>query len=183
MKTAKSEPVAPRFAEEIAADVDRGLIVVAKIEKLQNELKEIEARLIADTLARPDEHEALEDKDREGKQFFAKGSALRLPIVLTADSLVKSFAPDSDVHLRIFSASDGSLPKFFKPVTKYETQFEDGKLFRAAAKEILGDKAPAFIAACLQLNKFKLPKSTIQIQWQRAAAHQAIEEAAEEGQE
>lgn len=164
-----------RDADAICADVDRGLSIVAQIAALEKERKSIEARLTMDALARPDEHEPLKDEDREGKQFIAVGTELRLPIIFTADKLVQSFAWGSDVDNRITAAAADKVSELFKSVRKWETKFKDGKQFRAKAIELFGDKAPEVIAACRAVDKDGIPKSDIKVEWERAAAHAKLE--------
>ena len=120
-----------RSAAAIARDVDRGAEIIVQRKALDAELKELEARLETDALARPDEHEPLADADREGKQFLAAGTGITLPIVFTADKLVKTFAPKSDVHERIEAASDGQLLRFYRLKPVYECTQKDGKAMRA----------------------------------------------------
>lgn len=167
-----------RDADAIAADVDRGLAVFAILRELETELKEIEARLKADALARPDEHEPLADAKREGRQFIAVGSAYTLPIIITADKLVGEFAAGSPVHQRIEAAAGGIMAHFFRPVSAFANRFKDGKAFRLQAAELMEGDAPAFIAACRAVDKDGIPKSDIKLQWEAAAAHTELEEAA-----
>lgn len=159
-----------RALSSIAADVDRGWQIITTALAEKAELKALEARLKQDALDRPDEHEPLADADREGRRFLAHGTRLALPIVLTADKIVMSFAADSEVHARIATASDGKLLAFYTPKTTYESAAEDGKEFRRLAGETLGEKAPAFIAACLARDKYGIPKSDLRCEWTQAAA-------------
>ena len=112
----------------------------------------------------------LADADREGKQYLATGTGITLPIVFTADKLVKTFAPKSDVHERIEAASDGQLLRFYRLKPVYECTQKDGKAMRSFAAEILGPKAPALIAAVRQVDKFGVPKSDIKLEWSAALA-------------
>lgn len=174
----KTAPAPLRDADAICADVDRGLEVVAQLAALKNELKAIESRLTADALARPDEHEPLRDEAREGRQFIAIGSALSLPIVITADKLVGEFTTDSPVHQRIARVAGELLPHFFKPVSGFANRFKDGKAFRLQAVELMDADAPAFIAACRAVDKDGIPKSDIKLEWEAAAAHAKLAEVA-----
>ncbi len=185
-RTATPEPVVPaepRDADAIALDVDRGVEVVAQIGKLKEELNGITARLTADALMRPDEHEPLKDADREGRQYLAVGSRYELPLIITADKIVGQFQLNSPTEKRILTrlaaiALEDKLPFFFQKVTVWEGCFDDGKEFRAAAAEHLGEHAPAFIAACVARDKDGIPKSDIKIAWESAAAHTELKEAA-----
>lgn len=168
-----------RDADAIAADVDRGLVLVAQMAEAKEELKAIETRLKADALARPDEHEALADAEREGRQFIAVGSELALPIVLTADKLVGQFMPGSKEHDRIAATVNPlELSIFYRTVKLLVNEFDDGKEFRAKAAEQLGERAPAFIAACVAVDRHGIPKSDIKCEWSAAAAHAKLAEAA-----
>lgn len=160
-----------RAAKSIAGDVDRGLAIVQSMLALKGELAEIEERLIADALARPDEHRALADAEREGRQWIAQGSECALPIVFTADKLVKEFVAEGAVAKRIGDAVAYPLfDTFFAKVISYEAKVKDGKKFRALAAEVLGEAAPGFIAACRVVDKFGIPKSDQKIEWNAAAA-------------
>lgn len=152
----------------IRADVDRGLQIVGELKMLQDELDLIEARLEAAGL--DGEQVELNDPDREGRQFIARGSAATVPVVFTADLIVQSFQVDSDVHRRIVLATPAGhyIRDFFRSVRVFKTLFESGKQFRAKAAELLGDSAPMFISSCLQRDKDGIPKSKVRIEWQRA---------------
>jgi hypothetical protein len=156
----------------IRAGVDRGLAIVAKMVRLQEELDLIETRLEAAGLA--GEQVELNDPDREGRQYLARGSAKTVPVVFTADLLVGQFQADSEVHHRILSAFDPlnyhKLREFFRSVRVFKTLFDSGKKFRAHAAELLGKDAPTFISACLQRDKEDVPKSKTVVAWDRAAA-------------
>lgn len=168
MSFASMEAAASRAV--VRADVDRGLQIVGEQKMLQDELERIETRLEAAGLE--GEQVELNDPDREGRQFIARGSAATVPVVFTADLLVKSFQVESAVHQAILAAlPPNHLDKFrqlFRSVRTFKTLFESGKEFRAKAAELLGDKAPAFISACLQRDKDGIPKSQVKIDWSRA---------------
>lgn len=148
--------------------VDRGLQIVAELERLKVEKKEIDEELEKRGLERSAEHVDLKDEDREGKRWLAAGSEKIVPVVFTADKLVGSFAKGSPVHLKILNAAEDQLQTFFKRVEGFENRFDNGKKFRNIAREILGDKAPAFITACLARDKNGVPKSDIKIEWDKA---------------
>jgi len=151
----------------VRADVDRGVEIIAKMFELKDELKSIETRLERAGLEAGNrgEHEDLKDKEREGKQWLAKGSAVAVPMVFTADKLIGSFTANGALHQTIRLAANGHLTEFFKPVSKYEILFDDGKKFRAKALEVLAERAPAFITACVARDKAGIPKSDIKILW------------------
>jgi hypothetical protein len=158
----------------IRADVDRGLAIAAELVTLQDELEQIETRLQAAGL--DGEQIELNDPDREGRQFIARGSEKTVPVVFTADLLVGQFQDASAVHNRISEAcGEGTLRdrakrlrNFFAPKLTFTTLFDSGKKFRAKAAEIFGKDAPTFISACLQRDKDGIPKSKVRIEWQRA---------------
>jgi hypothetical protein len=147
-------------------DVDRGLQIVGEIEMLEKELDAIETRLVQAGL--DGDQVELVDPEREGRQYLAHGSAAIVPVVFTADLLIKSFANGSIVHGRIQDAlGKRSIGDFFRRVTGFATQFDSGKTFRAHAAELLGLDAPKFISACLSRDKEGTPKSQIKVEWGR----------------
>lgn len=152
----------------IRADIDRGLEILAELEKLETELKNIEVRVKHAALH--GEQVELKDADREGKQYLAAGSDRIVPVILTADKLLGSFADGSKQHIIITNAIGTQnvprLTQFFKRTVKFENVFESGKKFRTTADELLGKSAPAFITACLARDKDGIPKSDIKIMWQ-----------------
>lgn len=166
-----------RALSKITEDVDRGFALVALLASGAKELKAVEARLKQDALDRPDEHEPLKDADREGRQFTAMGTKLNLPIVLTADKIVGSFAQASKVHKRIGSVlasiEGAKLETFYQSETTFKTTTEDGKAFRALAADRLGEDAARFITACIAVDKDGVPKSDIKCEWTQAAAEAA----------
>ena len=153
----------------VRADVDRGLEIVAEIEKLEVELKAIDERL--KTAALNGEQVELKDAAREGRQYRAAGSEQIVPVIITSDMLVGSFAAGSDTHEKIrLAAGHGKtdVDDFFKRVVKYENRFDSGKKFRARADELLTKDAPAFITACLSRDKDGIPKTAIKVMWQES---------------
>jgi hypothetical protein len=151
----------------VRADVDRGLEIVRKIAELEKELKDIEQRLQKAGLeaGQRGEHQDLKDEERGGKRWLARGSGAAVPLIFTDDKLVSSFTANGAKHQTIRVAANGHLLDFYRPVNKFESKFEDGKKFRAAAAEILAERAPAFITACLATDKAGIPKSDIKILW------------------
>jgi hypothetical protein len=154
----------------VRADVDRGLEIVARIAALEEELEQIETRLEKAGLEAGSrgEHQPLADEDRDGKRWLAKGSAMGLPLIFTADKIVGTFAAGSARHKAIHGASNSHFLNFFKSVHAYENLFKDGKQFRKQAHEVLGKDAPAFITACLATDKAGIPKSDIKILWEES---------------
>lgn len=151
----------------VTSDVDRGLAIKEQIAALALELAEIEDRLVKAGLE--GDQVELEDPEREGRQWLARGTSRIVPVVFTADLLVKSFANGSVVHGKIQAAlGERPIGSFFRRVSGFATQFESGKQFRAHAAELLGDEAPKFISVCLSRDKEGTPKSQIRVEWQRA---------------
>jgi hypothetical protein len=148
--------------------VDRGLKIRAQINTLTKELEAIEAHL--ERAALNGEQIPLEDEDLEGRQFLARGTEKVIPVVLTSDLLIKSFADGSPVHKAInLYCSVANLPKFFKPMKTWKTVIDSAKRFRAHAAEILGPgMAGNFIDACKARDKHGVPKSHTKIHWDRA---------------
>src|SRR5579863_8764129 len=107
----------------IRADVDRGLEIVAQMAKLKKELEEIQDRLLAAGLeaGKQGHHVDLKDEERSGKQWLAKGSAMGLPLIFTADKIVASFVKDGAKHQTIRTASFEKLGEFYQPVTTFES--------------------------------------------------------------
>jgi hypothetical protein len=148
-------------------DIDRGLEIVAQMDALKKELKAIAERVDKAALKGP--QIPLEDPARDGTQYLAHGSAKIVPVVITADFLAQTFTSGSKKHEAIAAAAAGKLAEFYAPTTTYERQFEDGKVFRAKAREILGaEKAEPFIRACVVRDKFDVPKNAVKIEWARA---------------
>lgn len=163
----------------ITALVDRGIAVVAEIAKLQKELRTIEETLKGVATDRSDQHVLLKDSEREGRKYLARGSRLVVPVVFTADKLLGTFQAQSKEHLRVAKALPDEqftelFPVFYKPWNGFENRFDDGQKFRARAAALLGSAAPAFITACLALDKEGLPKSDVKIEWKEAVADSEV---------
>lgn len=163
--------------------VDRGVEVVAEIAKLQKELKGIEDALRGIAADRSDQHLPLKAGEREGRQFLARGTALVVPVVFTADKLLGVFQQASKEHTRIARAIPDDqfteiFPVFYKAWSGFENRFDDGQKFRDRAAALLGADAPGFITACLARDKEGLPKSDVKIEWKAAAAEAKLAEVA-----
>ena len=151
----------------VKADVDRGLQIRAELQRLEDELAEIETRLKKAGLA--GEHVDLVDDELEGKQWIAQGTTAAVPVIFTSDLLMKTFGHETIMHGRIAAVAGERLTEFYKPVTTWKTLCDSPKLFRRNAAAILGDKAPEFVSACVVRDKFGVPRSQIKIDWGRAA--------------
>lgn len=150
----------------LAPTVDRGLEIRAQIEALKEELEIIESTL--ELAARKGEQIDLEDPDREGRQFLARGTEAIVPVVLTADIIQATFADGSPAHAKIADAALGKLPEFYRPTTTWKLLAKSGKAFRIEAAAILGAAAPALITAASARDKNGTPKSQIKVEWDRA---------------
>ena len=148
----------------IQADVDRGIQIKIDIEALQTELKLIEKRLEAAGLK--GEQIPLEDATREGRQWLARGSGAIIPVVFTADSIVSGFPDDSATHMQLRDMLGAKINEFFK--RSWSNRFRDGQSFRAHARELLADRAPGLITACLARDKDGVPKSKTVVAWSEA---------------
>jgi len=148
--------------------VDRGLEIVASQKALDAELKKIVTELEQHGLEHAAHHEDLADADRDGKRWFANGTAVSVPVIFTADKLVGEVAAKSPKRVEIEAAAGRFFRAFFKPVSGYVNLFKDGKQFRKHAHELLGDEAPAFITACVARDKNGIAKSDVKILWDEA---------------
>jgi hypothetical protein len=156
---------------QIAADVERGLQLRQQIKTLTAELKGIEKRL--EQAGLEGEQIPLQEEDREGRQFLARGGNVVVPVVFESDQLIASFKPGSDVEAKILRAFPASnvvpgLAGFYEAETTFSRVPKDGLAFRRLAREALGTEAPAFVAACLQRDKTGAAKSRTVIAWDNA---------------
>lgn len=155
----------------LAEKIDRAGAIVAEMEQLDAEYKKLEADIKAAALENPEAHIALEDPDRTGRQYLAHGASLVVPVVMTADAIMKTVQKGSPAHLKIAAlAFQAGVPleQFYAEPTALEAVIEDGKAFRLRARELFGDKGPHFVAACLARKANGMPKSQVKIAWDRA---------------
>lgn len=146
-------------------DVERGLEIRKEIEALQAELKAIEKRL--ETAGLNGQQVPLQDADREGRQWIAKGVENQVAVIFTADSLVSSFAHESATHLQLRDLLGTQIREFFRQT--WTNKFRDGKDFRAHALEILGkEKAPSLVTICLARDREGIAKSKTLVDWHNA---------------
>ena len=146
--------------------VDRGLELRAKIKSLKRELDEIENELAGTGLYAG--HVPLKDPEREGRRFLAHGTRLVVPVIFTADKLMKTFPHESVAHGRIAAIANGHLGDFFEFSQVWANRFDDGQKFRQRAAEVLDKSAPPFISACLARDKHGIPKNDTKIAWDEA---------------
>lgn len=152
---------------QIAADVARGIEIKAEIGKLTIELKAIEARLESAGLA--GEQVPLQDENREGKQFLARGSRHVLPIRFESDLIVGSFEIDSPTHCEIKVICGEFLPRFFRPSTKLDRVPKDGEAFRKLARQLLEPEAFAkLIRAATARDKNMIARCRTVVAWDDA---------------
>lgn len=152
---------------QIAADVDRGLALAAQLDEIKAELKTIESRL--QQAALEGVTVPLEDGEREGRQFLARGTAAVLPVRIESDQLIASFDPKSDLCRDLVALTLNRVGLLFRDVRKWERIAKDGKTYRAAAAEHFGPEVGAqIVSLTLQRNKDGIPKSRIVIPWDRA---------------
>jgi hypothetical protein len=151
-------------------DIDRGLELTAQIGVLEAELKVLSERIEKAALRGP--QIPLEDAERDGTQFLAKGSRRVVPVLITADYLAASFTEGSKVHEKVVQALPNREPlltTFYTPKLTFKRVYEDGKVFRRQAREILGaELAEPFINACVVRDREGIPKNAVKIDWSRA---------------
>lgn len=153
--------------EQIAADVDRGAELHRQIAALQGELKTIEARLKSAALE--GETQPLQDAEREGRQFIARGRNVVLPVIIESDQLIASFAPDSQTHQALLDAAGDQLPVLWREERKFVRVPRDGQAYRVALREHFApDVAARILESSLQRDKLGIAKSRILVPWDRA---------------
>ena len=153
---------------QIAADVDRGLVINAQIDALKEELKIIEARL--EQAALTGETIPLVDDEREGRQFLAAGSGVVVPVIIESDQIAGSWKQDSALHKTLAEIAGDSLAVLYRPTNAWERVPKDGKAFRATAFSQFGPALGArVITAAISRDKHGIPKSRIVIPWERAS--------------
>lgn len=154
--------------QQIAADVDRLLEIKTEIARLNEELKAIETRL--EQAGLNGDQIPLQDADREGKQYLARGSQRIVPVRFESDLIAGSFKPDSQMHLAVVAALGeahaDTLPKFFADTRTFERVPKDGQAFRQLARKLL-PPAPfaALVSAATQRSKDGIAKSKTVIAW------------------
>jgi hypothetical protein len=163
--------VEPPKAEEVAGLTDRLIEIEAEVKRLNEEKKDIEARLEAYALSLPEKHERLKDETREGRRVMLGGGRRRLPVVFSSDLLIASFQDGSPKHKELLAiiakdpdldaaAVETLLLKFFSKPSKWDRVTEDGQEFRRlAAYWLKAETAALFLEACRQVDKFGIPKS------------------------
>lgn len=162
---------------QIKADVERGIEIRNQITLLEAELKQIAARL--EQAGLNGEQIPLQDADREGKQFLARGSSRIVPVRFESDLIAGSFQPDSNMHTAILAALGkehaDKLPKFFKDTRSFERVQKDGQAFRKLAREILPPVIFAnVIQAVTQRDKAGIAKSKTVVAWDDARPVEAV---------
>lgn len=159
----------------LQTDIDRGLEIVVEIEALKTELSALTERVKRAALNGP--QIPLEDADRDGTQFIARGTEKLVPVVITADYLAASFTNLSPKHEEVLAALPHRQPQltdFYQPKTTWERGIDDGKDFRRLAREMLAECAEPFIVACLARDRHGIPKNAVKIGWDRAREGRAL---------
>jgi len=155
--------------QQLAADVARGIEIKSEILRLIVELKLIEARLEAAGLE--GEQVPLQDENREGKQFLARGSKHILPVRFESDLIIGSVEKDSPSHLEIEKICGDLFPRFFKASTKLDRVPKDGEAFRKLARQLLDPaKFALLIRASTARDKNLIAKSRTVVAWDDAKA-------------
>lgn len=153
--------------EQIAADIERGIVIKAEIARLVVELKEIEDRLEAAGLR--GEQIPLQNKNLEGKQYIARSAKHALPVRFESDLIAGSFAPDSVMHKEVVEITGEHFGKFFKRTVVFKRIQQDGEGFRKKARAILTPEAFAkLIKAVTMRDKKGIAKSKTVIAWDDA---------------
>ena len=158
-------------AQQISADIARGKEIVEEIKRLETELKAIESRL--EQAGLDGDQVPLQDKDREGKQFLARGEKIIVPVRFESDLIAGSFDPDSVMHKAVLVAlgeqHEDKLPLFFKDKRTFARVPKDGQAFRKIARKNLDpDTVAKLIHAVTQRDKDGIAKSKTVIAWDDA---------------
>lgn len=177
---------------EIAADVEAGLRLHGIIEFADAALKDVAARLKADALACPGQHEPLHESEREGRRWLAPGG---LTIILTADSLRSEIERNGPEHLKMIASIGADIrtknpaadtatatdlvaetfAKLAKPWAGFARTERDGLAFRTLASTLIAEPfATEVIAAWKAVDKFGVPKSDVKAEWDSLANDRAM---------
>jgi hypothetical protein len=152
--------------EQIAADIERGIIVKAEIERLKGELKIIEKRLESAALSAP--HVPLAAADREGKQAELASDRHILPVRLESDMLVSFIERGSPIDNKLIDLINPvTHAALFKPVHGFERRTADGNKFRGLVRMAIDDESTALevIDVLRSRDKDGVPKSRTVIAW------------------
>lgn len=156
--------------EQIAADIERGTFLTARIKADKAELKEIEKRLESAGLNAP--HVPLRDRDREGKQAILRAGNKSLPVIFESDLLIGSFPAAGDIATAIRSKiTRQAFAALFKEVHAYERRIDDGQKFRIAARKAITDETLCLEILAMLKAKTKdgITKSKTVIGWDQLA--------------
>jgi hypothetical protein len=153
--------------QQIAADIERGIVIKAEMARLKTELDAIEKRLEAAGLI--SEQVPLQNPNLEGKQFIARSANHVLPVRFESDLIAGSFAPDSPMHKEVAAITGTLISKFFKRTAKFERVQKEGEAFRKQARALLDPESFAkLIQAVTQRSKDGIAKSKTVIAWDEA---------------
>jgi hypothetical protein len=152
---------------EVAALTSRAALIEQEIAALERELREIEARLEAYALAHAEQHEPLEDAERQGTRLKVPGAVIRFE----SDQLITSFEEGSAKHEELYGLADSRLSRLFDAPCMWTRVVSDGKKFRALVREELAPStAAAFLAACRAVDKAGIPKSRTVFEYSKGSA-------------
>jgi hypothetical protein len=159
--------------DEVPALVNRQAYLDAEISKMETELEVIKYKLTLYALAQPKAERLKDDDNRDGRRVRIPGTqGHTCHVTIKSDNLIASFKQGSPKHselLEILKGKNGVAPSqllmhFFNPPATWENRHKDGKAFRQTAAEVLEEKqAAAFVAACRQVDKHKVPKNSISV--------------------
>jgi len=153
--------------------VDEIIELDDQISRLQQRRKALAAELEAVALA-CDDHQPLNEQDREGRQVILAGLRYRLPVIFESDLVVASFPEGGPVHAAVQAAagdSTGLLSRLFRPTNTLERVAKDGQVYRRQLRELFEPAtAAAILQATLQRDKTGIPKSRTIIATDRAIA-------------
>lgn len=153
--------------QQISKDVGRGLEIRAQLATLRTELKQIETRLEEAGLSGP--QVPLQEADREGKQFIARGTEHAVPVRFESDQLIASFPADGPLHRQLSDIAGDKFFELFKESHKYERATSDGYKFRSLARTLLEPTEFAkLIRSCTARDKSGLARSKTVIAWDDA---------------
>jgi len=159
--------------QQIAADVAKGLEIREEIARLEVELDLIESRLEQAGLS--GSQIPLQDADREGKQYLAKGHDWIVPVRFESDLIAGSFKPDSEMHKAVKAALGeehaDKIAQFFADTRSFVRVPKDGQEFRKLARQLLPSNVfAALVNAVTQRDKKGIVKSKTVIAWDDAKA-------------
>lgn len=160
---------------QIAHMVKRGIRLARKLAQLETELKALDALLVGEAMARPGEHIALADPEREGTRWLAPGPrGTVVPIIITADKLIASVEKGGARHEMMQFLAEAELPKLYVEKPMLVRTERDGMKFRAMVREVLPKHALDFIELCKDRDKDGVPKNDVKVMWNDAGPEDEV---------